>query len=156
MTANPQDLDALVGRADIMAEMMRMGERIVYVTDADMICALSAAITTLRRDLLAAEAAATERAAKACDDTVKEAMSAGDQTGRSIAVWFRAQASELRDLITHEATTALDAVKREAEERGIQIGLRAAAEKLRSQGYGTAVRQILAIAPDEARKMGEV
>ena len=40
--------------------------------------------------------------------------------------------------------------------RGIQIGLRAAAEKLRSQGYGTAVRQILAIAPDEARKMGEV
>jgi hypothetical protein len=85
-----------VERADTMAGMLRMGERIAYGADADMICALSDAITTLRRDLLA------------------------------------------------------------EEDRGIQIGLRAAAKKLRSQGYGTAVRQILALTPDEARKMGEV
>jgi hypothetical protein len=57
MTNNNQNLDALVERADIMAGMLRMGERIAYGTDADMICALSEAITAIRRDLLAAEAA---------------------------------------------------------------------------------------------------
>lgn len=110
MTTNPQDLDALAGRADIMAGMLRTGERIAYGTDADMICALSVAITTLRRDLLA------------------------------------------------------------AEERGIQIGLRAAVQSLRTWQaslvqhrmsetaitVGMSADVVLILTPDEARKMGEV
>ena len=53
MTTNPQDLDALVERMRDWAE---------YDAGRLMECAI-AAITILRRDLIAAEAAATERAA---------------------------------------------------------------------------------------------
>jgi hypothetical protein len=127
MTTNPQDLDA---PQDVFLALTSV--KAVYFTE-------------LCHRLLEGKSSENE-AVTAIRDLCKD--------NERLAVLAGKRAAEKAEVVAENATLRRDLLA--AEDRGIQIGLRAAAEKLHSQGYRTAVRQILALTPDEARKMGEV
>lgn len=138
-------------RAEAFSEAAATGDRPdlwpqeMTVDASDVRLALGA-ITALRQQLAAAEAAALERAV---------AVAVRAELDWADPAWT---IDEIRALITPTGTTALEAVKAEAEDAGIRIGLRAAAnwlecapDALRSRTGPTEC--IMAITADEARKM---
>jgi hypothetical protein len=129
MTANPQDLDALVhdlSRGRPCAE--EGGEKCKVMDErSGCYCAMAAnAITTLRRDLRAAEAALAREVWGLCEIAEDQASAKlkGDLTDYECG-YYRGQKITAKNIrraiqITPEATSALDAVKRAEYARGIR------------------------------------
>lgn len=114
-------------------------------------------IATLTAQLAEARAmvgAVIERAANLCD--------IHERVDHPVASLLRQRATAIRAL-DPDATAALSSIKREAEDAGIKIGLRAASRitaympgSQKSKPILTPWKEaILALTPDEARKLGE-
>lgn len=76
------ELDALVHEAVTFALMLRMGERVAYGRDADIIGRQTDAITTLRRQLSEANQRADAAEAAAYERGVREANEIWSRNGR--------------------------------------------------------------------------
>lgn len=107
MTTNPQDLDALVALLESFVPGCNNDT-------AELLTSAAEAITALRRDVLAAGAAATEQAADWIEAVPQSLPNRWDY------------AQHIRALTSPEATSALDAVKRAEYVRGLLDHLAAA------------------------------
>lgn len=157
------ELDALVHEAVTLALMLRMGERIAYGRDADIISRQTDAITALRRQLAeanqradAAEAAVYERAAVWHDKEIVEteqqiernneycrrmgwppAESAANHFCRDVIQHHLSSAYAIRALAT-DKRPALDAMLQAEREKA----LREALEAIRGAGtFGKTARE---------------